>query len=813
MCRIYFWFMLSFLVVPMSIAQSVVSVSGRVRIEHNIPAEGATISVIAQRDSSFICGTVADSSGQFFVGKLTPADYLLRISMVGYVKQYLSVHLQNKQSLNLGEVQLRTDVHQLSTVLITAQAPPVELHAAKMTINVGSSALRSQGSMYDALLTLPGVVVNGDGDVFLNGQRGVSVLIDGKQTYLSGQELVSLLKSTPASSGDKIDLITHPSSRYDASGNSGIIDIHMKKLKIQGENLSFYTNYSQGKYGKGSGGFSFNRREGFLNLYLDYSYYQGKDFNNLKIDRASGNPIDADDPLVNQHQSSYRKFSNTNHYLRTGADFYISPSTTLGVSAYVNSSDNGTKGTMNSYFRGFSQQPDSTLGTRNISDKSRLNYSAGVTFSHRIDTLGKSIDASFDYLYYNYTEKQKQYNSYTNRNGVWEKGDTLRGDMNGGIDLYTAQINLNFPVNKQWSFYGGLKSSFVSIDNAAGYDNAVLGQWRKNDALSHSFIYDENINAAYIQCDAKWNRLSLEAGLRLENTQISGRQSGEGAERDSSFSSNYTRLFPTILLQYGLPSNSSLSVSYGRRIVRPNYGDLNPFIYIHDKYTYEQGNTKLKPEMSDNIELSYIFRGLIKTTLFFTHTDDVIAKSYFTRENKRVYISPENLSSAVSAGVRLGTGNISLAAFWEINTYASFMYNNYHWSLEGQVGKNKRITPIGGLTNMFKLGGGYSAELTVSYNGRMAYGQAILHPMCLVGASIQRKIFKEKGTMQLYARDIFASYRNKTDILTNAQTAYACERQDYTMVGFSFSYRLSKGHESKDLRRKNSIDESKRINL
>ena len=168
--------------------------------------------------------------------------------------------------------------------------------------------------------------------------------------------------------------------------------------------------------------------------------------------------------------------------------------------------------------------------------------------------------------------------------------------------------------------------------------------WQPDHDLSCDFQYDENINAGYVQLDAKFSSVSLEAGLRLENTRIEGEQSGNAYQRDSSFTNHYTHLFPTLSVQYALRNGNSLSLTYGKRIVRPNYRDLNPFVYIHDEYTYDKGNTLLRPELSDNLELAYIHGDLFRVGLAFNYTKDVIIKSYLDqRELCRLCLTGKSL--------------------------------------------------------------------------------------------------------------------------------------------------------------------------
>lgn len=699
----------------------------------------------------------------------------------------------------------------IQEVVVVAKLPELEIKADKMTYHLEASVVRNQGSLYDVLETLPGVVVNQDGTIYLNGKSGVNVLLDGKQTYLSGQELVNLLKSTPASTADKIDLITHPSARYDASGNSGLIDIHTKKIKLQGLNLSVNGGFSQGIRGKGNGSFSLNRRNGQFNFYLTYSFYKGNDQHDLKITRLYSEDLPGLTSDLKLYQDSYIESPYASHYYRTGVDFYLSPKTMIGISTNGNLFHGKNEGNMKSSFSLYPQTvPDSTGHTLNLNNRHKKNFSGGISLTHRFDSIGRALDASFDYLNFNSDEDQFIYNSFCNEIDQTERHDSLRGDIRGNINLYAGQINLKLPFENGWTLNAGIKSSYVSIDNHALYANRKRDTWSSDKDLTQDFSYKENINAAYLEGSVLFGQLSVQAGLRLENTRYKGRQMAVTC--DSSFSSHSIDLFPTVLLEHPV-GKGKLSLFYGKRINRPNYGDLNPSTYIFDNYTYERGNTLLKPEKTDNIELSYAFKALFKAGFLFSYTSRAMVKSYIIEENKRVFVTPLNLTRAISLGPRLNTGILSPASFWDLSGNVAFIYNRYQWSEELSNKVNDDCTWIAGLNNRFNFGRGWSAELFGSYNGRMAAGQATISSVWQVNCGVQKKILKNKATVSLFARDIFHSYRYNMELEVPGQQAFTKERYDNTLVGVSFSWRFSKGYETKESGRKSDIDQSKRINL
>lgn len=361
----------------------------------------------------------------------------------------------------------------LEEIMVTAKLPLVEISAGKTSYRMDASVTQSTGSLYDVLASLPGVVIDSNGNILLNGQSGATILMDGKPTYLSGDELMSLLKSTPATNADKIDLITQPSARHDAAGSSGLIDIRTRKIRLRGVNLALNGNGSLGRTGSGYGGASMNIRENKFNLYLNYSYYQGKDVIDLFIDRA----FERDGGRM--MQDSYRKRRNYSHYFRTGCDYYLNERTVWGVSLGGNFSRQRENAGMFTEIR----ETGVAGNTYSHAEQNRNNVSAGTSMVHKLKREGGELSASFDYFHY-YRVGNQLMDSF--------KPDTLKGDMKGNTDLYVGQIDAVYPLSEVWKLQAGVKTSFVTIDNTAGYMRPSVSGWLPDGALGSRFVYDEN---------------------------------------------------------------------------------------------------------------------------------------------------------------------------------------------------------------------------------------------------------------------------------------------------------------------------------
>lgn len=801
-------FMLSTLI---CFAQQQSLITGIVFTNDYLPAEGANIVLLSATDSAFITGTAANKNGNFQLKEIPKGLYYVQVSMLGYQKNSCKANILAGKPFMLDTIYLQPEAIGLNTIVVTAKKPAIQIEADKTTINMEATIVNTGGNAFSVLETLPGVYINSNGAVSLNGKNGTKVLIDGKPAYLQGEELVSFLKSTPATSLDKIELITNPSARYDASGNSGLINIRTKKTRIMGFNLGITSNFMQGKYEKSNHSVSFNHRKGKFNLFGMYGYYSGRNYVDLQVIREFEEENPSEQTTFNQ--LSYRKRNEDSHYYKGGIHYFASSKTTFELALNGYTSNQAESGSLNSNFINHIGKRDSSIKSSTINDNMRNNISGTIGLIHKIDSTGKEFSLSADYLHH--AVDNDQYHNdlflYTSQNEVMAES---AGTKKGTIDLLSMRSDFTYPVNEKLLLESGIKSEYVNIDNTSDYKNREQQEWEPDYGLSSHFIYKENINAFYFNSRIAHYKFVLEAGLRIENTNIKGQLPGNRLQADSSFSKSYINLFPSVTLSYQAGKNHTLNLSYRRRIDRPNYQDMNPFVYIFDTYTYEQGNTTLQPQFSDNLELSYLLANNYKVAVFYNQTNDVIAKSFILSENsKRVYVMPKNLATYRSCGIRLSAGNLSPVKYMQSTASIGLTHNQYKWSLIQDANKTAQTTLMFHIGNRFLLGKGWLAELTGYYNGRMAMGQMKIASFGQLTAGIQKKLWNDRASISLYSNDLFHTNRvNMTTRIGNS-TARTFEKEDHCILGISFTWKFSKGFESKEFKRKGEAFDTKRINL
>ncbi len=628
-------------------------------------------------------------------------------------------------------------------------------------------------------------------------------MMDGKPTYLSAADLANLLKNMPSTQLEQIEIMPNPPAKYDAAGNSGIINIKTKKSKTQGFNGSFTVGAGYSVNARTNSSLLLNYRTGKFNVFANYSYNVSKGRQTLNLMRVFP------DTLFNQLSRMVPSYQN--HNFKIGADYYASKKTTIGIvlSGFENpraiSNDNLTLKTdkAGSVF--------SRTQTISNNDEYWKNRALNLNMRHVIDSTGKELSADFDVINYNSSNIQNFETYFFNKEGAKNQVDEfMLGKLPSDIMIYSGKADYIHPLKGNAKLEAGIKSSFVQTDNDARYLNQVNGAWQLNTGRSNHFIYKENIHAAYINASKEFNKKwSGQLGLRLENTSAKGDQVTTG----ETFTRNYTQLFPTAYVGYKLNDKNQFALSYGRRIDRPNYQDMNPFYYFLDKYTYQVGNPYLRPQFSQNLELSHSWNSILNTSLSYSKTKDIIQDvleqidSISTSFVKKSNIANQNsLSLSVSA-------NIPITKWWRANIYTNVYHNQFSGFVTNGPINVKGTTAMVNFNNSFTIKNGWGAELSGFYRTRSIEGTLVANPMGAVNLGISKQVLNKKGTLRLNVRDVFltqkfsgySKYQNIDVTINNVR--------DSRVINLSFTYRFGKQQNSPQRKKGGAGDEQNRVNV
>ncbi|MGV3539034.1 MAG: outer membrane beta-barrel protein, partial [Rufibacter sp.] len=702
-------------------AQQPGKITGTVLTPDQKPYEAATVSLLRAQDSSLVKISITDAAGAFELENLREGSYLLIANGLGY-NVYKSSLLQltaASPNLQLPKIVLQQSEGQvLNEVTVTSQKLFVEQKIDRTVVNVEALLSNAGTSALEVLEKSPGVLVGENGAISLKGKSGVVIFIDDRPTYLAGPDLENYLRSLPSETLDKIEIMTNPPAKYEAAGNAGVINIKTRKSTAKSFNGSVNLSYGQGKFGKTSNSLNLNYRNNKLNLFATLSQAAQKNFTDLNIERRYFSESGQLASMFSQYSYIIRK--SESYTAKVGVDFYASPSTTLGlvVNGVLRPSDTHTDNT--SRLLDAAARPTSTIVADNFSRNEFENGGLNLNLRHEFGKTGRSLSADADYLAYRTDADQLYKNFFYAPERELTRQDQLDGSLPSGIDIYTAKTDYSHPLRNGINLEAGVKASYIKTNNKADYLTTLNGVTSPNYNLSNHFKYRENINAGYVNMNKDFKHWAMQAGLRLESTVSKGHQLGNVQKKDSAFSRSYTHLFPTVYVQYKLDTTGvkSLTFSYGKRIDRPFFQDLNPFLSPLDNLTYYSGNPFLQPTISHNLEVSYT-HGMVTASGRYSRSLDLINETIEIVQEKESENSSELVNRYYSRPGNIGLGEswvLSLNAthnptrWLRTNLYTEFNHNRFDSKLYDTYLKSSGNFFYASLSNQITLKNGWSAE-------------------------------------------------------------------------------------------------------
>ncbi len=763
------------------------TISGKITDALQKPLEGATVVLRAVKDSSVIRTTLSADNGSFSLDRIKTGEYKMMITLTGFAK-YTSETItlsSESPSLVLPTITLTIQANQLQNVTVTSQKPMVERKIDRTVVNVDAMLSSAGSNVLEVLEKSPGVLVDQNGAISLKGKSGVLVLIDDKPTYMSGADLESLLRSMPASTIDQIELMTNPPAKYDAAGGAGVINIRTKRTRVKGFNGSVNTAYIQGRYAKTNNSANFNYRNNKFNSFANLSYTTTNGFSDLDIDRHFKNPDGSRKYDFLQH--TYIRSTGPSFNAKVGADYYATDKTTFGIVLTGITRNGGRDNDNKSTILNPAFQLDSSIVASNTQKSTFRNTGINLNFRHQYKKGGPELTADLDQIHYG-TNNDQVFNNYTYQsNGVLSSQDRLNGNLPATINIYSGKVDYSHPLASGLKLDAGIKTSHTETDNIANYLYTINNITTPDYDKSNHFIYKETIQAAYINGSKEGKRWSMQVGLRAEHTISDGRQLGNVMKPDSSFKRTYTSLFPTAYLNYKLDSagQHTLTLDYGKRINRPYYQDLNPFISPLDKFTYYVGNPYLQPAYTHNIQLSYAFKSLFTLSASYSHTTnntnetiEIVNGTYFSR--------PANIGEVISKSISLN-GNVPLAKWLTFSLYTEL--TNIHSISDFYTGRLDTKGTFWYVQPSWqaKLGKGWNAQVDGVYQSKLTNAQFLLLSRGRANAGISKKI-SAAATIRATVNDLFYTQINRGIInnLVNTEANWrnANDTRTFTLVLF-----------------------------
>jgi hypothetical protein len=706
------------------------------------------------------------------------SKYLIKVSSIGFETTDKTVGITDKPVAVT--IVLKRNVTALQNVVVVSRKPLVKQEDDKTVIDAEVLA-NSSTNAYEVLEKTPGAVVDQDGNVYLNSNSPATIQINGREVKLSSSDLASLLKSLPAGSVVKIEILRNPSAKYDAASSGGIVNIVLKKGVKLGTSGSVNAGYFQGVYATETVGFNLNKGNDKVTAYLSYQFTNRNNYEELN----SGRLVKPDTALS---QKAYTTYPAVNNYIGAGADFILSKKFTIGYDVRFTSNNNHSNAINTSTIAAIASQAITGSNESLIKNKNNSVYlSNELSFNYKLDTLGSEWETEFDYNYYKNKNTQDYTNNYFLPTDASLFGD---GNTNNRKNIFTAQSDLTLKFKKQLKLETGFKATISNSKNAAAYFYEKGSGGQQVDLFqTNTFKYKEAITSAYAQVSKTIWGFTFKPGLRMETTSIEGQQT---VPKDTSLSIKHTDFFPYLYIRhriaklFGFELNGNLI--YRRSISRPYYEALNPYPKYVDQYLFDVGNPNLRPQFTTNYEFNVIADDFPVFSVGINETKDIFSNvTYQDQATKIAYRTYDNLGTSKEIYLR-AVGGIPPGGKYFFYAGAQHNFTKYDGFYQGLPLSYKRGTWTFFMYQQFKA----TPTLTFTLNGFMrTRGLQNFYELENFGSlnvSVNKSILKRKASIIISGNDILGT--NKINFALNQGNVHASGERinDTRKIGITLRY-------------------------
>lgn len=752
-----------------------------------VPLANVKVKVQSSLDSTSTQTGFTDTSGIFVSNLPVLINCIVYAEKTGYKTLNMAIKAGTTE-LTIG---LLPVVGDYVSVKITGKQKFIVQDIDKTVVYPDGLVTAAGQSALDMIERAPGVIVEELGGIRIQGMMGVSVYVNEQLLNMSGDDLNQYLKSIPADNIQSITVMTNPSSKYPAAGSGGVIVIRMKKSITKGFNGRYGNSLGTGKLVRHNQSLNLNYRINKVNFFGNGTFGWNNNYQDLTIRRAYYQHSGAlNSTFV---QNTFIDINNLQYQANVGADMYVTDNKTLSFSFSGFDLQAGRRTTNHAEIKDGNGQLLNLVDANIPLDTRFRNLGGNINYDIQLDSGRAGWTLYSDVTRYHSRNTQSTFNSLKDANGVPITETLLIGDLPSYIWVSANGVDYHKESSMMGRFESGIRISYVDADNYAGFFDEINGIRNVNNLYTNDFDYTENINAGYINWSKKLSHLSIQSGLRYEQTNSIGNQKGNGSGNDSSFSRHYHSWFPTVFISYTFDSLSKhlLGINYGRRINRPNYSDMNPFIYPLDRYTLYAGNPFIQPTFSNEIELSYFYNSKWRLNAVYGITNNLISET-IEQVNGIFYSRPGNIGKQLNYGLNL-SGNTNIGKFIRMNLYAELNHNIFSGELYGQSLRNAGSYWYVAPNLQFKLHTKWNAEVSGTYQSAVASSQFVFVPVGSIRTGVSWQ-FNKDGVLRLSLNDIMHSMRPGGNILSlNNSEASWNSILDTRIVTLGFSYKFNRG--------------------
>lgn len=740
--------------------------------------EYASVALISLPDSTTVNGQITNQQGIYEFKNVKPGKYLIKTMMMGFEKKASAVFEVKDADVKVPVMMLNPSAQALKEINVVSKMPVIDQRADRTIVNVEQMNTAGDNAL-EVLSRAPGIKLDKDENLILKGKKGITVMIDGKMSYMSGSELTTYLKSLPGSVLSKIELISNPPSSFDAAGTGGFINIKLKRNKMQGMNGNVNLGGGYGKYGKLNSGTNVNYNVGKISSYARFNAGYSNSFNRLTLNRKIG------DEQFNQ-VNYWHPITNSINY-SAGADYFMNDRHTFGFMFKGYNSPDTTETTSNSPNYNAQGAKLGSVAMFNPQKNKSGNHAINLNYRFKIDTNGRELGFDADYVYYQNDRTERFTNTYFDANDQLKGAPVyLRNFGNGDISIYALKLDYIHPINKKMKFETGWKSSWVSTNNDVRFDSLKNANWTNDPKRTNQFLYNENINAAYASLEQSFKNLELKVGFRLEQTLGDGFSSGTSTAIDRK----YWKLFPTLSASFKASENNQLTASYRKSINRPSYRSLNPFTFYSDPYTALQGNPLLQASYANNYEFNYSYKNFRLLTISYANTDGSESEViYQNNETKESISRPENLNR--ESNLYIATGSpFDVIKWWNNNTEVFTAYSKVSSPVQGAGFNASQWTWGISSENNITLPKSYTISVYGYYNAPSVSGLSRNLENYGINLGLKKTFWKKNAVISFRLNDVFATGMYRATLNYNNINTYWKNEWENRKFSLNFSYKF-----------------------
>lgn len=773
------FYVLLFLFSPSIFFAQEYTVSGKILDESRNPIVYANVLLLKKADSTFMNykGASTDEDGVFNFKDIQSGTYQISSSFLGYKTKKNTFNLSNNENFTFI---LKEDNQELDEVTLTVKKPTLKKEVDRLVFNVANTAL-SEGNMMEMLRSTPGVLVINN-TIRVKNTTPI-IYINDRKVHLSGDELAQLLEGSSANSIKSIEVITNPSSKYDAESGA-VLNIIMDKNLVTGYSGNIFTNYTQGVFPRYNAGMTHFYKTEKINVFANYSYTQNK------INRESNekiNFVDNGGAITEKwNTDTNRNTWSRTHNFNLNFDYTLDDSNTLSFSTnllflpYFKYLTKGETDISNN--QGI---PVSNFDSNNLSKDKKHNLGFDLDFVHDFSSSKLSFNAH--YTAYDYNRKQDVLSNYFN---VIEMpfSTAFKTEANQNTNIFTTQADHETTIDESSSFSAGAKVSFIKTESDINHFDINGSDQELNPDKSDAFDYNEDIFAAYLSYEKKWNTWSFSGGIRIEKTLIEGMS----PKTNENNNQDYLKWFPTLNLSHDLTEKTSVYLNYKRSVLRPSYQDLNPFRYFLNDNTIATGNPNLQPAFVDHVVIGTSINNIFSIEAYYNYTDAYFLELPIQDNNENQFIyRPTNLNNMVEYGLDF-EAYFNVTEKWFVYLATSFYNIKDEANLNSQYIKKDTWSNYSELSNNFTFLKDKSlmVNFLLVYYGKNQQGFQDVSTRILTDLTIKKTIFKNKATLSLALSDLLneQDFRVASKYVNQDNSRYFNQDNRYIKLGFSYRF-------------------------